>query len=226
MSSTHKKTAVIRLSVPRDFELPAWFATATPNEIGDFLLKAAKSNTENEHHSSQFHALLQEIKANSEATRLTLQSRIDELTAREQEASDNLASITSERDHALLSKCDETANAPFQEHAESITTHLTEMFEMYANHNSLLRQLDESITAIRVKAMAWYRNAKKTDLLSRFNLTLPWEHAYEHAIGRSWNNMTSAKAKELEKRLGRKAAEMVIFNEEVGAREEKRHRTV
>ena len=61
--------------------------------------------------------------------------------------------------------------------------------------------------------MTWYRHVKRSDIAFRFSLSLPWEHAYEHAIGRIWNNMTTAKARELDTNLGRKAAELAITQE-------------
>lgn len=209
-----RRKHTVNLLVEPGFKLPEWFANATPRQVSDFLSKAEETKDEPQPSPQDLHTLVEEVKANTEATRTTLQARIDELTQRSEEALESVARITAERD-ALLARGEETTDhqAPVQAHAESLTTHLTEMFELLANHDSILRQLDESIAAIRVKSMSWYRATKKSDLFSKLNLSLPWEHAYEHAIGRVWNNMTSAKAKELDKALGRKAAELAIAEE-------------
>ena len=248
------KKLTVTLSIEQGYQLPTFYQKATPREIGEALSRGAVeilTSQDNQTRSSSFlefqqkslqeredqlakheetiKKMIEEIRLQSESTRTTLQSRIDELNVNSEEAVEAIARITAERD-ALLGKGEEVDDTPLQEHMKSLTTHLTEMFELYANHDSLQRQLDASLTAIRVKTMTWYRHMKRSDIASKFRLTLPWEHAYEHAVGRIWNNMTAAKEKELDSNLGRKAAELAIAQEKTQTAadhetKEKRQRT-
>ena len=64
--------------------------------------------------------------------------------------------------------------------------------------------------------MVWYRSSKQTNQSipwSKGEMQLPFEDAYEHGIGRSWNNMTAAKVKELESAMGKDAAKLAIERE-------------
>ena len=72
------------------------------------------------------------------------------------------------------------------------------MFGLYAKHNQLLSDLNESITskAMTSKVMIYYRSVKHGNIgVMDVNMELPFEQSYIHAIGRSWNNMTNSKAK-------------------------------
>ena len=42
---------------------------------------------------------------------------------------------------------------------------------------------------------------------------LPFEAAYEHAIGRKWNNCTSAKVDMIERGISKEAAQLAIEKE-------------
>ena len=244
MPQSSKKPSTVTLAVEPEYKLSPWYQSATPSQVGAALSRGATEmqrepssslhlqqeallarEEQLQTHEAALQSVLHEVRTQSEASRAVLQSRIDELTARGEERAEAMARVTAERDALLGNEPDHAA--PVGEHLALLTTHATEMFELYANHDALLRQLDASITAIRAKAMVWYRRVKRTELASTHNLALPWEHAYEHAIGRVWNNLTTAKARELERHLGRKAAELAIAQEETrqGDPDEKRQRT-
>ena len=88
------------------------------------------------------------------------------------------------------------------------------MFGLYAKHNQLLSDLNESMINITSKAMIYYRSVKHGNIgVMDVNMELPFEQSYIHAIGRSWNNMTNSKAKELETFLERRATDLAISKE-------------
>ena len=66
-----------------------------------------------------------------------MQARIDELYATKVEQDEAIASITAERYELLNSKAPETNG--LRTHFESLTTHLSEMFELYSSHDQLLK---------------------------------------------------------------------------------------
>ena len=88
----------------------------------------------------------------------------------------------------------------------------SEIFELYAEHNALIKKLDESVVKIRSKSMIFYRGFKRSAKPIPWLfpvMELPFEQAFEHALGRPWNNMTSSKLKSLEHSLGKEAASIV-----------------
>ena len=106
---------------------------------------------------------------------------------------------------------EEKDQAEVREHFDSLAKHTDELFELYAKHADLMLRLDASLTNIRAKAFIWYRQAKQR------NRSIPWlrtpmelvfEGAFEHAIPRTWNGCTAAKANQLQRFLGKKATDM------------------
>ena len=64
--------------------------------------------------------------------------------------------------------------------------------------------------------MIYYRLSKKTCSSipwSDTEMVLPFEAAYEHRIGRKWNNCTSAKVEIIERTIGKDAADIAIEKE-------------
>ena len=94
------------------------------------------------------------------------------------------------------------------------------MFSLLAEQNEVIKQLSDNLTQLRAKEMVWYRSSKQTNKAipwSSVEMQLPFESAYEHAIGRTWNNMTASKLKDLLKAaLGKEAASLSISKEKVG----------
>ena len=94
-------------------------------------------------------------------------------------------------------------------HFGALAAHAGEMFELYAAQSAALATLTSGLTDIRAKSMVWYRASKRLSTsipwLDTAKMQLPFEGAFEHAIGRTWNNMTTSKANQLEAALGREA---------------------
>ena len=68
--------------------------------------------------------------------------------------------------------------------------------------------------------MAWYRSSKRTAQSlpwSDVDMQLPFEAAYEHCMGRKWNNCTEQKMKELQKGIGKDAAALAMAVEPAAA---------
>ena len=98
-------------------------------------------------------------------------------------------------------------------HFLELSTHVKEMFEVYSEQQMHLSQLGTSLTQARAKTMAWYRSSKRTAKSlpwSDVDMQLPFEAAYEHCIGRKWNNCTEQKMKELQKGIGKDAAALAM----------------
>ena len=92
----------------------------------------------------------------------------------------------------------------------------SEIFELYAEHNALIKKLDESVVKIRSKSMIFYRGFKRSAKPIPWLfpvMELPFEQAFEHALGRPWNNMTSSKLKSIEHSLGKEAASIALEKE-------------
>ena len=79
--------------------------------------------------------MIEESRQQAESTRTEMQNRINDLNKHSEEALESIARITAERDALLASAGGD--DAPLQEHMESLTDHFTDMFMLYANHESL-----------------------------------------------------------------------------------------
>ena len=100
-----------------------------------------------------------------------------------------------------------------QTHFLELSAHVKEMFEVYSEQQMHLSQLGTSLTQARAKTMAWYRSSKRTAKSlhwSDVEMQLPFEAAYEHCMGRKWNNCTEQKMKELQKGIGKDAAALAM----------------
>ena len=94
-------------------------------------------------------------------------------------------------------------------HFEALVAHVGEMFEAYQKQSAAIATLNLGLTDIRAKSMVWYRASKRLNAsipwLDTSKMHLPFEGAFEHAIGRTWNNMTTSKVTQLEAALGKDA---------------------
>ena len=107
-----------------------------------------------------------------------------------------------------------------QTHFLDLSAHVREMFEVYSEQQMYLSQLGTSLTQARAKTMAWYRSSKRTAQSlpwSDVDMQLPFEAAYEHCMGRKWNNCTEQKMKELQKGIGKDAAALAMAVEPAAA---------
>ena len=94
---------------------------------------------------------------------------------------------------------------------------MKETFELFTKQNDHIVGLNTSLVQLRSRAMIYYRLSKKTCgsiPWSNTEMVLPFETAYEHAIGRKWNNCTSAKVDIIERGISKEAAQLAIEKEQ------------
>ena len=90
---------------------------------------------------------------------------------------------------------------------------------MFDEHAALMSRLEESSVALRATIFTFYRRCKTLNLKTPWlnvAMSLPFEAAFEHALCRPWNNVTKGKADEIQKGLGKAAAEIVMEHERSG----------
>lgn len=182
-------------------------------------------------HEKTLQSLVADMKANLTDTKSVMQSRIDELVkardaaVRECEtvrarAEEEMTKIEAELQSSKKTSSGECVASEDQEkvrtHFRDVSVHTTDMFSLLSQQGEAIKQLSNSLTQLRAREMAWYRCSKRTSKSipwASADMQLPFEGAYEHAIGRSWNNMTASKLKELEHAMGKEAARIAIEEE-------------
>jgi YesN/AraC family two-component response regulator len=182
-------------------------------------------------HESALQSLMTEMKQHLSDTRSMMQTRINELTEAKNKALSQYNSLKEETEaemsrlKAEVESCKEKEfvstedQSTVQAHFKGLVGHAADVFSLLADQNEVIKQLSDNLTQIRAKEMVWYRSAKQTNKAipwSSVEMQLPFESAYEHAIGRTWNNMTASKLKDLEAALGKEAASLSISKEKVG----------
>ena len=181
-------------------------------------------------HEKTLQSLVADMRENLLQTKSVMQSRIDELvqardaairecqtvrTQAEEEMSKMEAEIQSSR-----KKASECVASEDQEkvrgHFKNLAGHTIDIFSLLSQQGEAVRRMSNNLTQLRASEMVWYRASKRTSKSvpwATAEMQLPFESAYEHAIGRSWNNMTTNKLKELEHSMGKEAARMAIDQE-------------
>ena len=102
------------------------------------------------------------------------------------------------------------------DHFQALTGYMKETFELYTQQSDHIAGLNLNLVQLRAQAMIWYRLSKKTYATipwSNTEIILPFEAAYEHAIGRKWNNCTAAKVDLIERGMSKDAAQLAIERE-------------
>ena len=111
-----------------------------------------------------------------------------------------------------------------QDHFLDLATHVKEMFQVFSEQRAHMAKLSASLTQATAKTMIWYRSAKRKSnslVWSKAEMELPFESAYEHAIGRKWNDCTAAKADLLQESMGKEAVKEALKMEPEAAQGEK-----
>jgi hypothetical protein len=179
-------------------------------------------------HEGALQSLMTEMKQSLSETRSMMQSRIDEVTKARDDAVTKYNSLKEDTEEDMRrmeveiekSKPQEWVSSEDQEkvrtHFKGLTDHTSDMFSLLAQQNTAIKDLSDNLIRLRAKEMVWYRSSKQTNQSipwSNGEMQLAFEGAYEHAIGRPWNNMTAAKLKELESAMGKDAAKLAIEQE-------------
>jgi hypothetical protein len=188
-------------------------------------------------HEGALKSLMTEMKQTLSDTRSIMQSRINELTEEKDAVvgkyntlkEEEIERVESEKTNQREWVSDEDQEK-VQVHFKGVADHATEMFSLLSQQNTSIKELSDNLIQLRAKEMAWYRSSKETNKSipwSGTDMKLPFESAYEHSIGRSWNKMTAAKLKELEGAMGKEAAKLAIEKEkeDCGSSGEKRQRS-
>ena len=98
-------------------------------------------------------------------------------------------------------------------HFESFGRHSADLLSALARHHDLIEKCNQSAVQLRAKVFTFYRCSKRVNMNTpwlNIPMKLPFEDAYEHAIGRPWNNLTTSKAELLERELGKSATQLCL----------------
>ena len=234
-------TKQIKLTVEGEYVLPTWYQTASPMAVGDALTSAAggmamsvavaevradalrEREAQLRAHEAQIQRLMdQTSKALEEQRR-----RIDQLTKEQETSQRRVHKLVHDNDD-LQERLDAVQDGTSTElsdehervkdHFQQLGIHSEELLKALAQHHALIHELNQSAIALRAKVFRFYRKSKGVNQdvpWLQASMLLPFEQAFQHAIGRDWNNVTHAKARLIEEGLGKAAAQLCMKEEGV-----------
>ena len=177
-------------------------------------------------HESAVERLAVEQRATLEAQRRAMQEEIDRLTERCEEHERHVTKLIREND-AIEERLSAFEEGPtilvsdanhdaVRSHFGSFGKYSAELLLALAHHHDLIEKCNQSAVKLRAKVFSFYRCSKRVNMDTpwlNLDMKLPFEDAFQHAIGRPWNNLTTSKAELLERGLGKSATQLCLKEE-------------
>ena len=256
-NSDGTEDSIIHLTVENTYQLPTFYDTATPKQVGIALELGAKEMTSESMESRIASAVKEAVEETKrecmslrEAQQVKNEERFASLLQRqtsvEEEYKAALGKVKQQHAEekgeldkkiaALVRECDEydetvrqlTENINSQEGESTLTQFFTstasyssELSQLYAKHQSLIKELNVSMATIRAKEYLFYKSAKEcNDTLpnSQDHMTVPHESSVDFCLskmlsGKSWNDIRHSARDEVEAGIGKDAFLLLLAQE-------------
>ena len=232
------ETKTIHLTVPKGYQVPKFYNTASASDIARALREAVALitgdaeflNSQVELQVSTKVAAAKEEFMKQRETQLaqhetTLAKMMESHTQQLEEVKAKAAvehkelqvKITQliEENDELVMKAEESTEKNSANFETSYAKYSSHLSQLYKRHHSLIQELDKSMTEIRAKEYLIFKDAQKSAMEQGVELTLPYESACDFVEkkmkdGVAWNNIKHSARDTIEREFHKESFMLIL----------------